>query len=1612
MEYWARINGKDYPIAYGFTTTDEFSENLDSASITLPHVLGKLNVKPYDDIIIHDYGKDGLPPRKIGEQFVPEGGHFYRHMLIFNPTRERLSMADVQGKKAYNYHLDLISETKGLETVQLPNRTITQPRGTGETEREISLAQADFAYNDGPTFTLPFGVAGVYYDGTVVEKIETQLYATVSTYLFAGDLYGQTADYSRFSVMSYTEKPGNNFVLPDWNISAVSVVSELRNLAGRHIVSQNTYHPKKHWVIVKKGINDNLWDSQFDAVSRFESYLALVNSPNYNPADFPEIKNRDFDLPDDVTSEDSVATISAIAPAVSGSAIYEDYAVFMYVEPLIHQGAETSFNVFGMTDNSHGTIPPTAFSRFMAKWEFRVGNLVMLAKGVLSVYEAVRQAIELYSPYIKVTEDGQTWRWRRKYSIDPLTKNKFMTVIAPENQWNYPNLRDYITKLFYVADCIPVVHDGVITHMDLSQRHPNPFDATQTRLSYDQESMDGGSYCDRLLRNYNNGLSKENVVNCVERIGFKNSGSPTLTLENLTLELSHPVYRINKLYMCYYTKFTKNGSDYMRLCKQDITPLILLNSQRNLLSEDWNTLENVLNEPYTIKDLAKFKYATIGYDLGSDKISGWGMKYNFPKCLFWSATKTVIENILIYVMQHYPRGVRLTEEDLSTYDEDVAFDSLADLNRKTAPYDDSEEYVEILNEEMMAEGKLYTELFSNYTQKLKSLMFIVEYEGFVSGAVMASKDFHDGPIVSRDNASASLSFVESDGINQKEKVNRLGNSTVTCSGRYKTPDEVGELSQVWNDDEHTDEVLFRKTVRYDVDYVTASYFFCRDFVIRNYFTSVFSKHRPFPLASYEESVERQENRTLQILFSPDKCLWQDVSNRLEFDGDFNRLLSFYRQSEYDSAGNIHIEDGIDVSYYKVYPSEVNTYKGQVGAFAVDVQKFISGYSLCFNITMKDNVSGGVFVSDFNHVLSGYVGEAIKETVNLAGGYWNLTVDETVASNLLTGAKQDWFMFPVDPNTGMLYNMVFAVGYRKNDIYAVDGIKGYSRFDMATAQLLPLMDSVIEKSNGDNEYFGDMMTVDGARYPVAGGYPTISLVENGVGWYKAVIDRSKIGKVLHDVGNSFVTPDGVILNGRDRVGEMASSIFRAHETEESEETVDCVFKDGKERINTTLQFEPVSEDSRVMFSEYMFKLSDVMGGKPKNYKRVEVSNRLIIKSGVINTYIYSRGDNSPDSGFAVFMGFPTMSICVPRDVAYDLAGAKFGVDGHFTVMEPDGVTELYSIDVKSAVMSADTNEIDATCDIMIRGRITVRDSLVKFYDIDEVGDYLPGRTEASNYDPQTFSFREAYSYRTYAFVEDFFQYGIELQNATFSYRFFQTEEQYFLGHVQMGDAPSTIPSFYRYYFDLLPSENVDYWAAFANGEFNHKNVRIIADDWVGSRTMAVVETEDEYRDLGAEIGTSFTEGRNLFWSFFPQKMGPNTPFETLSSLEGTVFSSDPDSEDTPKFLIGTNIDITRDDLGRVRMAVTMPFEVVGPGSLRLYYFENGAYHFVYGMNLDQGETGDETCIHPKNGVYYVYISFVDDRSRTVWDLNSGDPDYETVNFANDDATFVGNKCVEK
>ena len=699
-----------------------------------------------------------------------------------------------------------------------------------------------------------------------------------------------------------------------------------------------------------------------------------------------------------------------------------------------------------------------------------------------SVYQYAKDFVNLYSPLIKVKFVDGSWAFTQKYVLDDSIEEIFGSVYSPDFSLNSPNLRDVLNKLFIVKDRIPYVKDNVIYALDITERK-NTFNLNEGTITNIVGSKSSDNYCNNLKRKYENALSQDKSCRMIEYLGFRNSSESLLTIDNMRLETRFPIYKINKIYMCYYKRgsiyemdsTTDTGKKVMFLCKQDITKLVKLNNERDLLSKDWIDFETS-GKPKNIDELATFKICTVGYDIGSNLITGWGNKYEYVEGIengitWWKREATYIENILRNVDSYTPFGIYNYGYVTSNIDDN-----------KQMIFDQSDIFKNIITE------------FSNDSLSLKGLIFLIDYDAFYSGTIIHTKDNPTSDITINDNSSSSLTLLEQDGLFQKEKINRFGNKGITINARYNDISEMQELGSVYEYDGETDVIIYHREYSIFNNVINCTYYGTKDYVLKNYFTSVFAKHRTYNLMSYNESVLRAENKKAFILLSKNEAYYENQNYQFLLS-DFTKepaftILSCFNKTPTPSSKNAFIDiNKINYGYISFNNND----------YACDINAFVSGYSLCFNLQMFDNVSGGVYI------------ETPEPSV------------DTSVEDDYKGSIQKWYLTVDDSETGFAENMGFYICH-------ID----------------------------QQEEFGDQ-------------------VQN----YSA----EKISEIYSKL---FALPKIQIEKKSNTIG----NVYKLN-------------KDNKEQLNLTFQFEPITNDDNVMFSQWMMKLSDLLSNYRKFDEDVEV-----------------------------------------------------------------------------------------------------------------------------------------------------------------------------------------------------------------------------------------------------------------------------------------------------------------------------------------------------------------------------------------------------------------------
>ena len=628
------------------------------------------------------------------------------------------------------------------------------------------------------------------------------------------------------------------------------------------------------------------------------------------------------------------------------------------------------------------------------------------------IYTYLCRFVDRYSPKYKTVDRSSTstrkkWTYAKKYSVSPKLKEIFSGAYSQDFTLSNPTLRDVLSTLMITKDMIPYVKDNVIYAKAISERtgtYNIEAQKNQGKINLVVGQMSSTDYCDGVRRQYSDALSQDGTCTFIEYMGFRNKDSALMTLENMRLETTHKIYKIKKVHMCYYKKAQVMGAPgagldkgIWFLCRQDITPLVKNSVEWGLLDQDWRELKN----PETVEELSQYKIATVSYAIGSKSIDGWGTKYNeyitgSTGFTVYDITKTHIENMIMFMDNKYPFGIDSAEDITTAYKN--RYDISPETELKIVP--------SALHETS------WDNLFAPYpseittTLKLKLFFFEIEYSGFYDGALIHSRDKGNDNLFQNDNQSSSLTLLEKDGFSQKEKLNRFANKTYTMKGRLDGSNygvdkllELGQTGVIGNDN---DVIIYRREYSIFDNYVLVSYAGVQDYVLKNFYTSVYAKYRTYQLMSYGESVNRAETEKVMVILSKDKKYKDETGTFLKILGEedkdiTNKILfsAFEPNNE-----NMSINGGI-INVGK--PSDEKDY-------FVDVQTFTSGNSLCFNVAMDDNASGGTYLTRY------------------VSNYQKLKEMPSEDKNYVVGSTQNWHKIVDNVETGEIEKLGFEVAH--------------------------------------------------------------------------------------------------------------------------------------------------------------------------------------------------------------------------------------------------------------------------------------------------------------------------------------------------------------------------------------------------------------------------------------------------------------------------------------------------------------------------------------------------------------------------------------------------------
>ena len=564
----------------------------------------------------------------------------------------------------------------------------------------------------------------------------------------------------------------------------------------------------------------------------------------------------------------------------------------------------------------------------------------------IKVYEALSNYLEIYGQ--KILSNGV---YVNRWSFSNNVVSKFSDIECPEMQWNTPTLREVITGLMMVADCIPVVHNNVIDYIDISA-----VDETEPDLSginYIQESQSSEDYVSELKMDLVNVANNSKIdgyflpddrTEIVERIGFRNNEDYLLTTENIRLQTTYPIWNI--FYCKAYVpisidiRYTTAGGSSDILRDIPITPDGIVITNYILEYREWQTKDVYYGDwsGNTAQLSTTYRNTCLYYTRGVNNIYNFNAKAE-SDWLFIHDAKSIIELIADLEMAQptFSSSLQAAAEQyiIDNYP-GATFVGIGSPTPTTGPV---------------------------YIQST----FELSYEPVDTCTFLASKmpiPKHCRQVV--DNQTNSYINVENQGLLEYMKANRLGNKMALINGRYYCDEEdMPQLSQKIND-----KIIFKKEISYYNNYINVNYLATENYVLRNYFTGVKSKLRNTPILNGNEAFVRADivkfyvNIGINTINDGHKLIpsYTDTDWYLM---NFNYCaIQFNKNTLDETAGNF--STGIIPSNTEYGGTPYNT-----NAIMKEFTKHVvKDKTVIFTIKMNDNRYDGNYVSDYEALVPG------------------------------------------------------------------------------------------------------------------------------------------------------------------------------------------------------------------------------------------------------------------------------------------------------------------------------------------------------------------------------------------------------------------------------------------------------------------------------------------------------------------------------------------------------------------------------------------------------------------------------------------------------------------
>lgn len=370
--------------------------------------------------------------------------------------------------------------------------------------------------------------------------------------------------------------------------------------------------------------------------------------------------------------------------------------------------------------------------------------------------------------------------------------------------------------------------------------------------------------------------------------------------------------------------------------KVDMTANVVESSKRQLLDTDFSTMPSVSENP-SAEEIAKWVYGTVGYAIGKNEISGFSQTYTRAQG-WWSVDKTYIENLSEYLLPSSYVGKIWASKD-----------NFRDVT-KSAVSEFMGAYL----------GEYELNPLSFYSGNFSIFIFDISYQPLNSLTHKAYKKETALPLEQLDATAQGLTDFDRFAQNLQEKTERLGNAVKSVN---QTTDNAKTLQSL-NAKDDDGNVCFKRTIAINNNYLQVSYYLSKDYVIKNYFTSVATKYRAYEHIDYTQSTLRKEHRSVFVRI-------ESASHKGECDGLKNSATSAISDNgtAYWLKGLLPYNGEESQKIRYVLEQSLDD-KGNLATVKFDVSTVVCKNSLSFVYENWFNIGNGTYLKSIEAVDGG------------------------------------------------------------------------------------------------------------------------------------------------------------------------------------------------------------------------------------------------------------------------------------------------------------------------------------------------------------------------------------------------------------------------------------------------------------------------------------------------------------------------------------------------------------------------------------------------------------------------------------------------------------------